>query len=669
MTEFHGLEADGDKLLDSDVEQRIIFNSYIYSRDNLVERRREQWQEMYEAYRNNIEIYDDGSKTDISIPMIFADVEAYLPRLVQNKPKIDVWPWVAADREKAEKGRAYIDHIWDQLEMPMKLIDYAKSGLMYGTAIWKVSHKRRIEKRMITRMRPEAREFMGLPLGNVDVESTKPEDVVTWDGPDVELMDLDDIYPDPDGWDIDSCDYIIERRVTSIDEMEASLAADEGVYIKSAVAELKERVKAGNYKMTDLHGEELKTKRKEDMGDVTEYEDPYKREIHELIYYTDAKIVSIIQEDLSLPPVQKRYHSEGSKPFIRFTPIPMPKEFYGLSLIEILFGLNVELNVLHGARMDNLLYAAHKMFKVLRTSGINPYEMDFVPGGAVVVDHMNDIEEMRTQPLDFSLYRETQELEKWDQRAGGATNTFVGMDAGGGGTATEAANMMKSSGSRVGLMFQIMSEQALVPLAKKWLRIAELYITEPVHVRMPPDPAAMGLQGPDMAGGVPGRGNPLEALMGGQVDQSGPGVQGPMAGLMGSMGGAPQPDPTEDQFDTIFPETFASKSGKDLGVKISVNATEPETKQFKVQESMMALQTFGGMGLPLQHPMMEEMMVNLADAFGVENPKAKIAQGRAIIEQQQAFQAQVAGGGGQASPPRSRQLQKPVGGPGAATGP
>ena len=85
----------------------------------------------------------------------------------------------------------------------------------------------------------------------------------------------------------------------------------------------------------------------------------------------------------------------------------------------------------------------------------------------------------------------------------------------------------------------------------------------------------------------------------------------------------------------------------------------------------MALQTFGGMGLPLQHPMMEEMLINLADAFGVENPKAKIAQGRVIIEKQQAMQQQLAagGGGGQASPPRQRQLQKPVGGPGASAGP
>jgi hypothetical protein len=507
----------------------------------------------------------------------------------------------------------------------------------------------------------------------MEVTGKELEDVVTWDGPDVELMDLDDIYPDPDGWDVDSCDYIIQRRVTSIREMEASLAADEGVYIESAVNELKERTKAGNSKGTDMRGQELKTKRKEDMGDVTQYEDPYKREIHELIYYTDAKIVSIIEEDLSLPPVQKHYNKEGSKPFIRFTPIPMPKEFYGLSLIEVLFGLNVELNVLHGARMDNLLYAAHKMFKVLRTSGINPYEMDFVPGGAVVVDHMSDIEEMRTQPLDFSLYRETQELEKWDQRAGGATNTFVGMDAGGGGTATESANMMKSSGSRVGLIFQIMSEQALVPLAKKWLRIAEIYITEPVDIRVPPDPNQMPNPGLNPGGDVPGRGNPLGALFGGELEApqvpAGPQVLGPLGAMIGG-GQPPAQEQPDAGFDRIFPETFASRSGKDLGVKISVNATEPQTRQFKVQESMMALQTFGGLGMPMQHPMMEEVLITLADAFHIENPKVKIAQGRAIIEQQQAFQAQVAGGGGgQASPPRQRQLQKPVGGPGAATGP
>ena len=140
---------------------------------------------------------------------------------------------------------------------------------------------------------------------------------------------------------------------------------------------------------------------------------------------------------------------------------------------------------------------------------------------------------------------------------------------------------------------------------------------------------------------------------------------------MPGMPGQPQPQVPQEEFLTFAPEVFASQSGRDLGVRISINASEPETRQFRVQESQMTLQTFGQLGMPLTHPILEEAMLELADALNV---------GHQVCQTGQHVAAGQGGGGGapsgaagarpgQASPPRPRQLQKPVGGPGASAGP
>ena len=91
-----------------------------------------------------------------------------------------------------------------------------------------------------------------------------------------------------------------------------------------------------------------------------------------------------------------------------------------------------------------------------------------------------------------------------------------------------------------------------------------------------------------------------------------------------------------DTFETIRPEDLANRTGLDLDIKIDVATTEPESRQVKLQRSNAALQTFGAMGMPLQHPLMERIMLDMAESFGFDDAGGMIQQGRQVIEQQQA---------------------------------
>lgn len=573
-----------DELLDWDEQRDLVFDNYKRGWDP-VKALQPKWDENYEAYRTYFRMPDDQNMSELGIPLIFADIESYMPRLAANKPEIGVWGRAEDDRDRAGKQRLLVDYQWDGMRMPLHMVDYVKSAKIYGTAVWKVSYRKEARQRLVRTIQKEPYSVLGgmltIPGMFTEQAVVTMSSQIVWDDPWIDLLDLDELVPDPDGWDVDSCNWIIHVKKTDLEDIIASLEAGEEIYDEKAVRELLKWSREGNQE--DNPADKMADNRKATFGEMLTGVDPHKRRITELECWYDGKIVSVVKENPKLRPIQYRPNPLGRKPFIRFCPIPLPKEFYGISMAEILFSLAIEMNILHSARLDNLLYAAHRMFKVMRTSNISPQQLRFRPGGVLYVDDMRDIEELQTAPMDFSLYRESDEVRMWAQRAGGATDTFQGLASNlTGGTATEANLLAQASGSRAGLMFKLLTDGPLYEWGKFMVLLNEIYMTEEKQVR----------------------------ISGGKF--------------------AP------DTFEVIAPEDLANRTGLDLDLKIDVATTEPESRQVKLQRSNAALQTYGSIGMPLQHPLMERIMLDMAESFGFDDASAMILEGRQVIEQQQA---------------------------------
>jgi hypothetical protein len=581
MTQANSQPDWTDELLERKLQGNIVYEHWKRA-DEAYSGRRDQNDEWYNAYRTFFESPDDGMMSELGVPLIFSDVESYMPRLAANKPEIGVWPRSGEDVARAAKHRVLIDYQWEALRMGLELIDYVKTAKIYGTAIWFVDYSKEVRNRMRRTVRQEQVSLLDglLPVPGQfqEVQEIVEGPEVTWDGPRVYLMDPDEVLPDPDGWNIDSCSWIIHKKKTDLEDVLASLEAGEEIYEEKAVREIIEWLKKANPEERDSN--DLRNTRQETFGETLVGIDPHKRVVTELVCWYDGKVVSIIKENPKLPPLQYRLNPLGRKPFIRFCPIPLPKEFYGISLVEVLYSLAVELNVLHGARLDNLLYAAHRMFKILRTSNIEAGQLEFRPGGALYVDDMRDIEELQTGGTNFALYRETDELRMWAQKAGGSTDTFQGIE--GGGTATEANLLAQASGSRAGLMFKILSIGPLYDLGEMLVILNEIYMTEAQQIRVTGD-----------------RFSPLA-------------------------------------FEEVRPEDLVNRTGLQLDLQIDVATTEPESRQLRLQRSNAAMQTFGNLGMPLQHPLMERLLLEIAEGFGFDNAGQLIEEGREVIAQQQA---------------------------------
>jgi hypothetical protein len=97
-----------DKPLPADKATKVVLDNFYLGRDRLVRRMRDKWDEWYKAYRSVIEIDDDDIRSNVSVPLIFSHIEAYLPRLVANKPRVEVWGRGPEDSRRAALHRAHI---------------------------------------------------------------------------------------------------------------------------------------------------------------------------------------------------------------------------------------------------------------------------------------------------------------------------------------------------------------------------------------------------------------------------------------------------------------------------------------------------------------------------------------------------------------------------------
>lgn len=576
-----------DKKMPPHEESKRVFENFRRSEDVLVGKKRDQWKEHYKLYRSVMEIADNDIVSQLVIPLAFTTVEDILPRLVANRPRIEVHPREDSDQVRAAKHRALLFYLWDSIPMVFKLVEFVKSAEIYGTAIFKVIYRKKQEKRVVRAMRNVPEYRRGLKVGETSRLVRSPEDKIVHDDVYVDLCEIDEVYPDPDGKDIESCSWIIHRTKANLHGIKSARKDDAPLYKPEVVSELEKLMKHGNPASEEgdkrLHDEiqEYFHQKSESSSDV------YKRQVHLLEQWEDGKIITVVQEYPQLRPIRNEPNEVGEKPFVKFTPVPDPNKFYGISIPELMHSMQFELSLLHSANLDNLLYSVHQMWKVLRTSGINSRNLRFRPGGVVPVKNMNDIEPLERNYTDLNLHRTTDDIRRWVQKVG-VTDTFSGVASDlTGRTATEASLLAEASGSRAGLMFQILTAQAMQPLGKLMVRHNDLFLSNERSLRIIGD------------------------------------------------------DFQDVQFERISPEELVTGSGEDLDIIIDVAQTEPVTRQFKLMRAKDMLQSFGAIGLPPNHPVVEYILSELLRAYGKDRPELllKAPETRAIAEQAAAAQA------------------------------
>jgi len=433
---------------------------------------KEKWDRFYKMYRSSLDETNYPWQSNLWIPYSFSTVETVAPRMVANKPQIDIMPREEGDVEYAKIMSQLIDFQWDQMEMQVKLPDIVKSILMYGTAIVKVGWLEDKEEKEVKELVDES-----FPeLGEIDVK----QEVTNYDGPVVELVDLYDFFVDPAAIDIESARWVIHRTQKTTEELE--LLQKQGIYKNiDLIKDTKEGNSQGN--------NEDKAQRYSTIGVSipVEYadEDEKANKVEILEYWEDNKVVTIANRAIVIREAENPFN-HGNKPFVRIVDQSIPHEFYGMGELEPIESLQYELNNRRNQRMDNVTLALNRMWKVKNGANVDEDELVSDAGGVIHTDDINGIEPVLMPDVTGSSYQEETLIKGDIQQTTGVSDFTrgVGSDALANETATGISLIQEAGSARFRLKIQNLEEMGIKPIGQMMVSMNEQFIDEEKVIRI-----------------------------------------------------------------------------------------------------------------------------------------------------------------------------------------
>lgn len=285
---------------------------------------------------------------ELFVPYCFTVIETNVPRVLSQTPRyrgLPGDPTVTPDECRA------LEHLYERdnaaMKYERKLQETARSGFRYGLGV----QKDYWEKKTRDGKKIEKKFFGGRKV--VD------EQIVVFEGPQVESVDVYDFYWDPTARDLESASYVIHRTWRSTQ------------YIKDRVAEGKMNRANG----LDRGWVELDLEAVSKMGSATKRGEAWDgrlqaaglsgyntegNDLHEVWEYHDRdQVITVLDRELL---VQEDLNPflHGDFPFQIFRPTIVEQEFCGIGEVEPIAHLQWELNTLRGQRRDAATLALNR---------------------------------------------------------------------------------------------------------------------------------------------------------------------------------------------------------------------------------------------------------------------------------------------------------------------
>jgi hypothetical protein len=437
-----------------------FWRSYNDAADSQASRRPRDW----DAPTRHWAQQEFGSS--LFIPIVFSTIETILPRAVGNRPRmlveprpLRVLPPNQMDRmeDNAENHRLLIDSQQSNGEFLYDLVlqDVAKDGFIYGLGVQKTYWKR--TQRQSVQVVPHV--YTGAPC----YRSRE----VTFDDPVAECVDPFNFFWDPTADSIATCDYVIHRQWRNGAYIARMLASGEWNGVPGLTLEdigqpsgratydaiVKERDRAQGL-----------------AGDVSA------SSLYEVWEFHDgAEVITVLDRKW---PVRKMANPlwHGEIPFQVFRPTADPHRMVGVSEVEPLEDLNVEMNTLRSQRRDNVTLKLQQTF-LYSEAFVDPSDMKWGPGVLIPVEAGVDPREVifpiQVGDIPFAGYREEQSLMGDVDRTSGLSDASRGADPSGGvsSTATGAQLVEQSASQRIALKARRLTTEVVVPTCRQWIQM------------------------------------------------------------------------------------------------------------------------------------------------------------------------------------------------------
>jgi hypothetical protein len=368
------------------------------------------WQEIYRMYFSVQNTQKTFSRSNITVPVIFQVIEAAVPKIVNTifgsgEEYFDIIPIDPAEQQFADSIKLLLTYQLNQADFMIKFVDFCKQLLLYGTSYFYVYWK--VEREWVYTRIPHRKQRVieGFQLGEYVEWEEKKEYKVVRRRPEIEVLDILDVYPDPESRGDERQDIIVQSWMG----MQQVKEMGKGQYPMFANTEVSELTSDGAN--TYIMSRQVRWATRN-----VATPNPVDKESVELLTFwgrydldgdgvkEKVQIVVANRKVLFVARANPFHHQQC--PVIRCVFFPVPLEWYGMGLVEPVMNNVRELWTLRRQRLDNINLVINRMWKVNSLADVDLDTLVSSPNGIILTDMMDGVVPLETNDITNNAYNE-----------------------------------------------------------------------------------------------------------------------------------------------------------------------------------------------------------------------------------------------------------------------
>lgn len=435
----------------------------------------------YDLYRGIYTGRYNSFRNNVHIPLIFSIIQSDVARKVQTSfgswPIVEFSGYSLDDEANAKRNETLISAQMKDADSFKKAVDFYTQADCYGTAFARDGWSN------ITRLH-KWRQKMG------NAEIIRSDQITTFDGPDWEVVDVLDLWPQPGKKFLKDAAWVIHRYYLDFDDIEDMQSGPIPMFDKNAVARLKQIPMGTTENDMMIQRRNVYRSYSEFQARATErFAKPV--EITEMWGLVPSEFApdGVRNRVVTVANGQVVLRNEGNpywhleKPFHAYSPMPDPHYLHGVGKAEICEKLQGAGNKLINQKLDAGDIFGSPMFIASRSAGLNGDSLIARPGRLFQVDGPAD--QLQPLPVNLSgisaINDDLGMLWNYMQQGTGIIEDVV--MGGGGGPSRETA--FANRGRQESVMTRIMLETRLAeegfvePLANRFRYLNRQWLTLP----------------------------------------------------------------------------------------------------------------------------------------------------------------------------------------------
>jgi hypothetical protein len=438
-----------------------------------------QWKECWEAYLCDVKalyVYNstlDNDRSRVARPILYESVEAIHAHLLNglfpaNEKFFTVVGKTEQDYQHRELIEQFLRHKLEESDFIEKYALFLKQAIIMGNSIAAVPWKTLTESRTVEK----PLEVFGLTVGYHTVE----EDVVQYNGPDFEVLDMFDVVLDPNAPNFQQA-KLIRQVKRSLSELRENPAYH---HLEELAGHNPETGMADTHKQSRRRAFGLE----QETRPLPETDEPTFQVLEawgdfwvEDTLYKNYLCVVAGQTVIRFEP--NPYPGKG-KPFVFTNFIPVPNELYGIGAIEKSVGLQHAINTLTNQKLDVINLSINSPFTYLINDDVfDPGNMVTRPGALIPVKSHDTLRPIQYLNNFTVAFQEIETLKAEIQEATGALKYFTGGESAKNRTATEVSALVNGGSQKFSSTLSHLEKTSLAPFLHMVFSHAQQFIYQP----------------------------------------------------------------------------------------------------------------------------------------------------------------------------------------------